>query len=240
LTTVFDLERAPTRVVSAGDRVDPRTSREKRVVSVALLDGFAVDSWSPALSPSSCARIVLYLALYGSETRNRLAGVLWPDTTQENALARLRTGLWRLRHQIPDIIQVSRGSLSLRDDVTTDVEQLMRLSNAILESDTHIPNDFAMLLRDNELTPEWHDEWITAERERLRHLRLQALDVLVDRLIAVGKHGVALQAALAALKSDPYRESSHKRVVRIHLLQGNVALARQHYATYRGGSRLYG
>lgn len=200
---------------------------------VSLLDGFAVDSWSPAIPPSSCGRIVVYLALHGSETRNRLAGVLWPDTTQENALARLRTGLWRLRHQLRDVVEVNRGSLAMKDHVSTDVDRLVKLSNAILDSDAHIPTDFAMLLRPNELTPEWHDEWIVVERDRLRHLRLQALDVLVDRLIAVGKHGVALQAALAALKSDPYRESTHKRIIRIHLLQGNMALARQHYGTYR-------
>lgn len=201
------------------------------MASVSLLDSFAVDSWSPASPPSSYGRIVVYLALHGSETRNRLAGVLWPDTTQENALARLRSGLWRYRHQLRDVVKVNRGSLAMKDHVSTDVDRLVQLSNAILDSDTYIPTDFAMLLRPNELAPEWHDEWIVVERDRLRHLRLQALDVLVDRLIAVGKHGVALQAALAALKSDPYRESTHERIIRIHLLQGNMALARQHYAT---------
>src|SRR3954469_20548481 len=41
-------------------------------------------------------RITAYLAVRGPTTRSRLAGELWPETTQDRALGCLRTAIWRV------------------------------------------------------------------------------------------------------------------------------------------------
>ena len=41
--------------------------------------------------------------------------------------------------------------------------------------------------------------------------------------------GLAMEAALAALRGDALRESAHRAVIRIHLAEGNLAEARHAY-----------
>jgi DNA-binding SARP family transcriptional activator len=208
------------------------THRGSPEIRLSMLDGFSIGPIVPSPSPASVWRIVAYLALRGPTPRQRIAGALWPEATQARAMGCLRSGVWRLQRELPRVVDASRGVLSLRDRVSTDVDPLVATARSILENDAHIPDDFGLLLRDNELTPEWHDDWVLIERERLRQLRLEALDTLASRLISIRKSGLAMQAGLAALGTDPLRESSCQRVIQAHLLRGNVAQARHQYDAY--------
>ena len=75
------------------------------------------------------------------------------------------------------------------------------------------------------------DDWVIIERERFRQLRLHAMDVIGARLVASGLCYDALRVGLAATGTDPLRESAH-RLVRVHLIQGNVAEAIREYQRY--------
>ncbi|MFF9527676.1 BTAD domain-containing putative transcriptional regulator, partial [Streptomyces achromogenes] len=90
-----------------------------------------------------------------------------------------------------------------------------------------------VLLGDGELLPGWDEEWVLLERERLRQLRLHALDALADRLTRQGSPALALEAALASIRIEPLRESAHRAVVAAHLSEGNVIEAVRHYRAYR-------
>ena len=72
-----------------------------------------------------------------------------------------------------------------------------------------------------------------AVRERLRQLRLHALEAAAAQLSALGSYGLALDAALTALRADPLRESAHRAVIRVHLAEGNVAEARRAFRQCR-------
>ena len=78
---------------------------------------------------------------------------------------------------------------------------------------------------DGDLLPDWDDEWLLVDRERLRQLRLHVLESLAGQLAREGRYGMALEAALAALCADAVRESAHRTVIRIHLAEGNLAEA---------------
>lgn len=201
-------------------------------IELSVLDGFRIGSTAPSLSHGSIWRIAAYLALRGPTQRHRIAGALWPETTQHLAMGRLRSGVWRLQRDAPCLLDSRRGVLALSGQVSSDVSRLVALAQSILASDSHVPDDFALLLRANDLTPEWHDDWILVERERLRQLRLEALDTLAGRLIAANRPGLAMQAGLAALATDPMRESSCQRVIQAHLFQGNLVQARHQYDSY--------
>jgi DNA-binding SARP family transcriptional activator len=84
-----------------------------------------------------------------------------------------------------------------------------------------------------ELLPGWYDDWVLPERERLRQLRLHALEVSADRLAREGRYGEAVQAAYAAVHTEPLRESAHRAVVRVHLAEGNVVEAVRAYRDFR-------
>lgn len=70
-------------------------------------------------------------------------------------------------------------------------------------------------------------------QESHRQQRLHALERLSTLLRRAGRFPAALQAALAAVACEPLRESAHRRVVEVHLAEGNASEALRHYDAYR-------
>lgn len=199
-----------------------------------LLGGFGMDLETDAGEPAPAGawKLLAYLALHGPAPRATVAGTLWPDTTEARAKSCLRSALWRLKKTVPGAVEILPWKLALAPGVSTDVGELVAVARAVLESDSGVPEDFSVLLGAADLVPAWDDEWLSLERERLRLLRLEALDVLAGRLIAEGRPGSALQAALAAVQTDPLRESSSRQAIQALLAQGNVAQAQARYDAY--------
>jgi DNA-binding SARP family transcriptional activator len=93
-----------------------------------------------------------------------------------------------------------------------------------------IPVNALSHLRDaGELLPDWYDDWVVIERERHRQLRLHALEQLSARLSADGRHAAATEAGLAAIASEPLRESAHRVLIAVHLAEGNRGEALRQY-----------
>jgi DNA-binding SARP family transcriptional activator len=80
-----------------------------------------------------------------------------------------------------------------------------------------------------ELLPDWYDDWLVTERERLRQLRLHALEESVRVLIERGRLSEAIDLGLRAVAMEPLRESAHRLVIRAHLAEGNRAEALRQY-----------
>jgi DNA-binding SARP family transcriptional activator len=78
----------------------------------------------------------------------------------------------------------------------------------------------------------WYDEWVFAERERFRQLRLHVLDQLGELLLRAHRYSEAVQVGLVAVASEPLRESAHRLLVRAHLCEGNLAEALRQYRSY--------
>ena len=45
---------------------------------------------------------------------------------------------------------------------------------------------------DGDLLPDWYDDWLMIERERLRQLRVHALEQLAERAMREGRYGHAI------------------------------------------------
>lgn len=208
---------------------------QKRVL-ISMMDGFSVGSYITSLTPTSALRIVACLALRGSTPRKRIAGLLWPGVTDKRAQGNLRSALWRLGQDFPGLIESRRGMLSLTADASTDVSRLIGIVCHISSSESYIPEgiDLELLVSLGTLTPEWEDEWVVSERERLRQMQLNALDTLTRRLIAQDRVGAAILTGQAALAADPLRESSFELVIRALLVQGNLAQAHRLFDAFAG------
>ena len=211
-----------------------------RPVRVTLLDGFGLEL--PDRAPRSVAddlphavqRLVAHVCLSRGPTRAATAGRLWPDVPEDHAHGSLRSALWRLNKAAPGLVDASGGVLRLGTDVHVDVCELSDWARGALSpyggsEDVALPG--TALLGD--LLPGWYDDWVLLERERLRQLRLQALESLAARLASLGRHGEALEAAHAAVGAEPLRESAHRILVGIHLAEGNVAEAVRAYELFR-------
>ena len=76
------------------------------------------------------------------------------------------------------------------------------------------------------------DLW-EADRESWRQKRLHALERCAGTLCDRGAYPDALAAGLGAVRSEPLRESAHRRVIAVHLAEGNHAEALRQYDGYR-------
>jgi hypothetical protein len=80
--------------------------------TIRLLDrfGLGIEAPSPPLLPLGLQRLLASLALSGAVRRTTVAGTLRPDISVEQALARLRTAVWRA-HRVRAINYLANSSL---------------------------------------------------------------------------------------------------------------------------------
>lgn len=183
-------------------------------------------------------RLLAFLALRRRPVnRGYVAGLMWPETTTVRANANLRTALWRAQLSCADLIDVSARQVSLTPRVAVDLCRAEKNAHRLIREsapcdDILTTGTLADLSAD--LLPDWHDEpWLTAERERYHYLRLHALEAMSGRLAAAGRHGEAVDAGLAAVRAEPFRESAHRCLIKAHLAAGNRAEALRQFETYR-------
>ena len=184
--------------------------------------------------PRSAERVLTYLALARPVARTRLTGVLWGDGSGQGAAKSLRTTLWRIRHAGASLVLASDDRLRLYPDVTVDVTDLTVLAKRLIhQPDAEALIRLPLLVESAELLPDWGDEWMMADRERYRLLRLEALERAASALMERSHFGDALVAALAAVQADPLRESARRLVVQVRIAQGNAAEAIRSYREYQ-------
>lgn len=157
-------------------------------LEIRLLGQFDLQyAGQPQRLPSRPAQSLLaYLALTAGtlHRRERLAGLLWPDATDDNARAYLRSALWRVRQALPgpDIILVNEIDLGFNPQAPywLDTAALEHVS----ASECLLPALMeAIELYRGELLPGFYDEWLGPERERLHAAFDQRAQRLVECLI---------------------------------------------------------
>lgn len=202
---------------------------------LALLGGFSLTRGSRVVEvAASGQRLIALLALRDRPAaRSYLAGILWPDYSTERSLADLRTTLWRLNQSGEPIVDVTHSCLALSDHIDVDVRRLVTYAQR-LHAPEASPGEIdldSVGLRElcGELLPDWYEEWLVDERERLRQIRLHTLEELSGLLSSAGQHSDAIQAALAAIRLEPLRETAHRALIEAHLAEGNWSEARRQF-----------
>ena len=208
-------------------RVLPGGPAQERVV-VTLFDRFRLQAGGREVDlADGPRRLVALLALRGRVGRARAAATLWPDADPTRAMARLRTQIWRVHQAVPDLIVTDGGQLGLDPAADTDVRRLGKLAGTALAGREGDLAAWTPLAAGGELLPDWDDEWLDDERERLRQLRLHTLEAVALRLAGAGRYGPAVDLALTVLRGDPLRETAHRALIRVHLAEGNLVEARR-------------
>jgi DNA-binding SARP family transcriptional activator len=184
--------------------------------------------------PHSVERVLAFLGISQAPvSRARIAGVLWPDVADKRANGDLRSALWRLR-RITGVVREENRRLALAPQVAVDVVEMTDLTRSLIfDPDPAMLDSVPALVHAHAILPGWDEEWLVVERERFRMTRLRALERSAQALLTGGDLEGALDAALASVDTEPYRETAHRLVVQIHIAEGNHAQAIRTYQAYR-------
>jgi DNA-binding SARP family transcriptional activator len=207
---------------------------------VSVLGGFRL--WRSGIVqagvPRASQRLLAFLALRdGVVSRATVAGTLWPDTTEIHAYSNLRSALARLQRTCRETLHTSKLEVGLSEDVRVDLRHSQALAYRLLDPSTK-PGPFdlgaaAFGPLSADLLPGWYDDWVLIEAEIWRQLRMHALEALALRLADAGRWGEAANAAGAAVRADPLRESAHAALIKVHLAEGNQSEAIREFTSYR-------
>jgi DNA-binding SARP family transcriptional activator len=212
---------------------------EERVAtrtSLSVLRGFEVRAGSDRIAlPLNGQRLVAYLAVRERpQLRTTVASSLWLDTTEARAAANLRTALWKIRQLQDSLVQANGNYLSLDANVDVDLARLLAQARRLISPRAEFePSDADAETLSGDLLPDWDEEWIQFERERLRQLRVHALEALCRRLSQAGRHAEAIDAGQTAVAAEPLRESAQRTLIAAHLAEGNLCEARRQFGLYR-------
>lgn len=222
-------------------------------LQVALDDALVTD-----FATDKARAMLAYLAVEADRPHRRdaLAGLLWPEQSQDKARQNLRQTLARLRRAIGDdqkdaapFLLVSRETIQLNPDSDhwSDVAAFTSLVEAcknhrhrkkerclpclrrMEQMVTLYRGDFLdqFFLEDSEA----FEEWGLLTREWLRREAVQALSYLAHYREHLGDYALAREHAWKQVDLDPWREESHRQLMRLLALDGQRSAALAQYET---------
>ncbi|MEJ2598763.1 MAG: BTAD domain-containing putative transcriptional regulator [Anaerolineales bacterium] len=223
-------------------------------LSLSLLGPFRVAlDGNPVkgLKSNKVRALLAYLSVEADKPHHRetLAGLLWPDRSDRDALSNLRYTLSNLRQVIgdrtarPPFLLITRDRLQFNaaSDYQLDVKSFVQIVEAGSFDSTAIEQleKAAALYQGNFLegfyvegSPAF-EEWTLLTRERLAR---QASTVL-HALAAIHEQGCAYEQAQSyvwqQLKLEPWDESAHQRLMRLLALSGQRSAALAQYESCR-------
>jgi WD40 repeat protein/basic membrane lipoprotein Med (substrate-binding protein (PBP1-ABC) superfamily)/DNA-binding SARP family transcriptional activator len=171
------------------------------MLEIRLLGQFDVRrDGAPIAIPSRPAQSLLaYLVLNPgvAHRREKLAGLLSPDSTEANARSNLRHALWRVRKSLGADPATGRDYL-LVDEIAIGFDTASRywLDVAAIEARVaDSPDDLigAASAYGGELLPGFYDEWVVLERERLQAVFELKTTRLLDGLVETRRWDAVLE-----------------------------------------------
>ncbi|MGH3799784.1 MAG: AfsR/SARP family transcriptional regulator [Pseudonocardiaceae bacterium] len=187
----------------------------------------------PVPLPRNAQRLLGFVAVRRSNVlRGTVAGNLWPNSTQTRAQASLRTALWRLHQGHPRLVVSNQRAIRIHDQLYIDLQAATALARQVLKDD-YDPAVALFGVLSDDLLPDWDEDWVFLERERVREMRIHALESLSRHFTRTRNFAAAIDAAYVAIAGEPLRESSRAALIEAHLAEGNRALAARDLAEYR-------
>jgi DNA-binding SARP family transcriptional activator len=213
---------------------------------IRLLGAFQIAQGDEPITTVSSGRLqslLAYLLLHHDvpQPRRQIAFSFWPDSSEVQARTNLRNLVHQLRIALPAIdgfLQADNQTLHWRSDRPFTLD-LLDFEHAveqagIAERVGGLPAIRAALERavqayGGDLLPGCYDDWLLGERERLRQTYFAALERLIACLEQQREYAATVRYAERLLHHDPLRESTYRRLMRLHVLADNRASALRVY-----------
>lgn len=164
-------------------------------------------------------------------SRESLAFTLFPESDETAALAELRRYLYLANKALPAAratdpwLVVDAETVRWNDGANAfvDIVEFERLS-ASAETQAQAIDLYA-----GDLLEDIYDDWVLAERERLRSRYLAVLDESLDRHRANREFAAAIACAKRVLATDPWREDTLRSLMAMRYESGDTAGALAEY-----------
>ncbi len=175
-----------------------------------------------------------YLVLHRGQNldRRRLAFQFWRRSSEQIARRNLRQYLHRIRRALEPVDPTGSMILNEGNLVRFNAPANWTLDVAAFEEAASPPNEnlaLAIQLYTGDLLADIYDDWVEPERERLARLYRECLLRLSDQQETAGQFAEAIVTAERYLTAEPYLESAHTRLMRLHYAAGNRGRVAQQY-----------
>ncbi|MBI5651810.1 MAG: tetratricopeptide repeat protein [Chloroflexi bacterium] len=187
------------------------SARQTKLIRLYLLGSFRVerDMQTIHFSTRQVKSLFAFLVLHPEQhPREKLSALLWGDSPDEQARHSLRTALATIRKALGDeIVIADRESVQLNPDapIWVDAREISDFRFSI--ADLPIENYAGDLL------PDFYDDWIHPERERLRAIFLDALLQIAQHHRAKSEYARAMEVAQKILAHDPANEKAYQHLI---------------------------
>ncbi|MBZ9775349.1 alpha/beta fold hydrolase [Mesorhizobium sp. CO1-1-8] len=218
------------------------------MAQLCLLGGFdfADDTVAVPVFGRKARAMVAYLALQSghSQSREKLAALLWGTNSDSQARTNLRQALSAVRKAMhaPGGGRLMTDGDSITLDLNgLDVDVARFEALAAGSSPQHLEQALAVyrgdLLEGFGLKEEPFEDWLRVERERLRTTAIAVLEKLVAHYSTTKGLASGVRAATRLLAWEPLREDIHRALMRIYAAQGRFNLALKQYERCRDALR---
>ncbi|TMQ97821.1 SARP family transcriptional regulator [Actinomadura soli] len=180
--------------------------------------------------------LVAYLAAHAGspQTRQRIAGIFWPDSTDAQALTNLRRELHHLRRILgpePSLVVTSRD-LCWRDSGTCLVDlrvfavQCEEARAALASGDATAAAEHAtraIAEYKGDLLPGVHDDWVLDARSELERRCVEMCDLVATMSAGTGDPTRAVDAARRRIRLQPLEEVGYRVLIQLQADLGDRA-----------------
>jgi len=178
--------------------------------------------------------LLVYLAVEGRTTRDRLLGTLWPEKDGAKARSALNSTLHELGKSLGDRWRDGRGEvLQIAPSVSVDTSDFV----AAVEREDH---EGALDLYEGAFLDGTHlasspafEQWADQMRSYLASLHRRTRTEFVSTALADGNLAAALDAAQDWVELEPLEDEAHHRCIELLARSGHAAQALLHFEQYR-------
>lgn len=207
----------------------------------------------PAVKSQKGKALLCYLTVSGKEaTRPSLAALFWPDMPESQALMNLRKTLQRLQPLKP-FLHITRETVAFKQESdfwvdvveferktsnSTLLHQVKPLSAGLLQDIPRLQEAVALYQGDfldgfGLADAPLFEEWVLAQRARLREVALGAVQGLLAHFRESDEVETAVAYARQLLTIEPWHEETQRQLMRLLALSGQRSAALAQYEICR-------
>lgn len=165
-------------------------------------------------------------------SREKVAGLFWPDVPDASARASLRNALSNLRRDLsPQLFQTDSETVHLNSNypIWVDAWEFQTEADQFLANPLPDTSAVDLDLYAGDLLEGFYDDWVLAAREKLRRLFLNTLLEYTQQLRAQSEYARAIEFAEQVLSVDRANERAYQHLMFCHVALGNRDAALKQY-----------